>query len=160
MRADVVRSLAMFAALFPLAMSAQDPRGRWQLESRMDVLISRTTAVHAGVGGSAVAGRYIRLGILAAGGARKVGGEWRRSGRADVVGRFHVDPNRQFARGLYVLGGATVLLDDGAHGRVRALIGLGIESRAYGSWIVGAEGGFGGGGRIGLTVRRARAAGR
>jgi hypothetical protein len=41
-------------------------------------------------------------------------------------------------------------------------VGAGIESRVLGSgdWIIGAEAGFGGGGRVAATLRRARAGAR
>jgi hypothetical protein len=140
-------------------LPAQGGPPRWQAEARIETLISRTTAVHAAVGANVIAGTYMRFAILGAAGARNVAGEWRPSGRVDLVGRFHVDPHRQFSRGLYVVGGASALLDDGVHTRIRAMVGAGIESRALGAgngWIVGAEGGFGGGGRIAATLRRAR----
>jgi hypothetical protein len=137
-------------------LAAQPPQ-RWQGEGRIETLISRTTAVHAAIGANAIVGRYLRLAIIGAVGARDNAGEWRRSGRADLVGRFHVDPQRQFSHGLYMVGGATALVDEGARTRVRAVVGAGVESRSLGSgWILGAEAGLGGGTRLAITVRRAR----
>ena len=161
MRAEFIlrRTIAIAVAIVPLGALAQNQPQRWQGEGRIETLISRTTAVHAAIGANAIAGQYLRLAVLAGGGARRVGDEWRSSGRVDLVGRFHVDPQRQFSRGLYVLGGATALMDDGIRTRIRAVLGAGIESRALGDgagWIVGAEGGFGGGGRVAVTLRRAR----
>jgi hypothetical protein len=143
----------------PLSAFGQGGPQRWQTEGRIETLISRTTAVHAAVGANAIAGTYMRVAVLGAAGARHIAGAWRPSGRIDIVGRFHVDPHRQFSVGLYVVGGATALLDDGARTRIRAVVGAGMESRALGSgsgWIVGVEGGFGGGGRLAATLRRAR----
>ena len=148
--------------LAPVTVAAQGVH-RWQGEGRVETLISRTTAVHAAVGANMIVGTYMRIALLVAGGARDIGDEWIASGRVDLVGRFHVDPQRQLSKGLYVVGGATALLDDGVRARVRAMVGIGIESRALGGtngWIVGAEGGFGGGARIAVTLRRARPGGR
>jgi hypothetical protein len=158
-------SLCAFLALAatvpgPAALSQERPE-RWQPEARVESVISRTTALHAAAGANTILGGYLRLAVLGAAGTRRVGDEWRPSGRVDVVGRFHVDPQRQFPRGWYLVGGATALLDDGVRTRVRAVVGVGLESRSYGSgWIIGAEGGFGGGGRLALTARRARRQGR
>lgn len=159
MLAEVVlrRTLGVAVALIPFTVIAQSGSQRWQGEGRVETVISRTTAVHAVVGANAIAGTYMRFAVLAAVGARHVADEWRSSGRLDLVARFHVDPQRQFSKGLYVVGGATALLDEGVPGRIRAVVGAGIESRVFGGgWIAGAEGGFGGGGRIALTLRRAR----
>jgi hypothetical protein len=153
------RAIAAAIVFVPVSVLAQNAPQRWQGEGRVEVLISRTTAVHAAIGANVIAGQYLRLAVLGAAGVRRVGDEWRSSGRIDLVGRFHVDPQRQFSHGLYVVGGATTLMDDGIRTRIRAVVGAGIESRVLGGesgWIVGAEGGFGGGGRISVTLRRAR----
>lgn len=146
--------LSVFA--YASGLRAQDVQ-RGQLEARIETLISRTTAIHAGIGANIIGGEYLRLGFLGAAGARHVGNEWRQSGRLDLMGRFHVDPLREFKYEVYVVGGATALFDEGVRTRVRAFVGAGIEGPALGSgWILGAEGGFGGGGRVALTIKRAR----
>ena len=128
---------------------------------RADVIDSKTTALHASVGVNLLGGTYLRIGVLAGGGARRVNDEWIASGRADVIARFHVDPFAERKWGAYVGGGATYFVDDGAPGRARAVVVIGVEaSRKPRGWMPGVELGLGGGARIGVTLRRARARGR
>ena len=128
-----------------------------QSEVRLDGLFASDGAVHAGYGLSIPAGIYVRMGVIGAAGAGSHGFE----GRADLVGRFSLDPFRQSRWAPY--GGA------GVSGRFRPARGRG--SRAYlvtylglegplraGSregWVPAFEIGLGGGTRVGLILRRA-----
>jgi hypothetical protein len=117
--------------------------------------------VHVGAGANVIAGDYIRLALLAGAGARRIGDSIRASGRVDVVARFHVDPFRQFKRGVYAGGGGTWLFDDRLSPRVGLLLVLGYEGpAARNRLITGAELGVGGGVRIAITIRTARNAAR
>ena len=130
---------------------------RWSPEARVDVIDARTTAVHAALGANAIGGTYLRIGVLAGGGARRVNDEWIASGRGEIVARFHVDPFAESKWGAYVGGGATYFVDDGVRGRARAVVVIGVEARRTpGQWMPGVELGLGGGARVGVTLRRAR----
>ena len=158
----VTLRLAVTAALVACARpaNAQDI-DRWQPEAQIGALAGRTTAWHAGLGVNAVDGVYLRLGVMAAAGERRDGDTWRRSGRVDVIGRFHLDPFREYAHGLYAGGGASFAFDDGLPGRTRLVAVVGYEGgAAKRRWLPGIELGFGGGVRASLTFRRARSFGR
>jgi hypothetical protein len=132
-----------------------------QLETRVEALTGRTTAVHGVLGANGVAGTYVRIGVLAGGGARRTRDTWKSSGRVDVAARVHVDPLRQYSWGAYAGGGATWLFDADEHARAGVLAFIGYEGPVTSSrWILGVEVGVGGGVRIAVTARRARAIGR
>lgn len=151
------RVVAALLLTAPTLAGAQRQLQRWQPEARLEALLARATAVHAGAGANVIAGNYIRLGVLAGGGARRTNDSVRASGRVDVVARFHLDPFRQFTRGFYGGGGGTWLFDDGLSPRVRMLLVIGYEgAEARSTLITGAEIGVGGGVRVGVTIRRAR----
>jgi hypothetical protein len=100
---------------------------------------------------------YVRVGLLAAAGARRDASAWHPSARLDAVVRFQVDPFREFPVGLYAGGGVSVLADQGPGVRGRLLVVAGYEGKATRrGWIFGSEAGLGGGVRLGMTVRRAR----
>ena len=148
---------ALVLALTPTRATAQGQLQKWQPEAHLELLAARSTALHFSVGANVIAGDYVRLGLLGGMGARRVHDSTRASGRIDVVGRFHLDPFRQYKRGFYAGGGGTWLFDDGLAPRVRVLLVLGYEgSEARSTLITGAEVGVGGGVRIGVTIRRAR----
>lgn len=155
-RRAVVCSVA-FHALALVSAGAVAAQQRWAPEARVDVIDARTTAVHAALGMNAIGGTYLRIGVLAGGGARRVNDEWIASGRAEIIARFHVDPFAESKWGAYVGGGAAYYVDDGARGRARAVVVIGVEARRRpGQWMPGIELGLGGGARVGITLRRAR----
>jgi hypothetical protein len=151
-------TVLLFAAVACTAR-AQIHSTRLALESRADVFVARTTALHAAAGVNVIAGTYVRIGVVAGGGARRIDSVWRSSGRVDVVARFHVDPFGESRWGGYAGGGASYFFDRGVPGRARAVIVIGFEGRSTTRrWVPGVELGLGGGARIGVTLRRARAA--
>jgi hypothetical protein len=140
----------------------------WQGEARMETVAARNTTWDFAAGANVVTGTYVRLGLLAAGGAMRqsTGGAddhetWRTAGRVDAIARFLVDPFRESAHGLYGGGGGSYLFGQHAAGRARMVVVIGYESAAPRShWIIGGEIGLGGGVRAAMTIRRARREGR
>lgn len=135
--------------------------GAQQVEARADAALGRTPAALVGVGLLADAGAYVRVGVLAgAGVAYGRGGNAPRraaaAGEAAVVARFLLDPFRQAGRGVYAGGGVGVRASDG-QGEPFVLAVVGVEGRQRGGLAPAVEVGVGGGVRVAVVVRRARA---
>lgn len=160
----IARRLRAVAAILllgaaPHALQAQRPSG-WQGEWRVDATAARTPSLQLGAGANVPAGLYARLaGALSAGPARR-GGVTHLAWRADATARFHFDPFREGRRGVYGLGGVSLLHDPFEAWRPRVHAGVGVEGPRRGRHVVAAELTLGGGVRLGVVVRRARALGR
>jgi len=131
----------------------RDPPPRVAIEGRADVIVSKITAAHAGLGFTVKTGTYLRSGLDAGLGASRDG----ISGRIDFVNRFHLDPFRQFKWAPYAGGGLGVRFDDNRQERVYVLIFLGVDGPVRNGLGTSFEAGLGGGGRIGIIIRRAAA---
>jgi hypothetical protein len=122
-------------------------------EARVDVLVSRFTAAHAGAGITASAGTYLRTGVIGGVGLSRNG----LSGRIDFVNRFHLDPFRQHRWAPYAGGGFTARFEEGERSRVFLLLIVGVDGPRVRGLATSVEAGLGAGGRIGVAVRRAKA---
>jgi hypothetical protein len=142
-----VSILVVLAAAFPAESSAQTP------EFRRDGIASNPAAVHAGAGLTIALGTYVRSGVDAAIG----GSEHGISGRVDFVNRFHLDPFRQHGWAPYAGGGLTARFDDNRTNRYYLLVLLGLDSPAKKGIATSIEAGLGGGARLGIILRKARA---
>lgn len=150
-------------AMLPLAAaSAQSAKGLLlQPAGRVDVFVSSITAVQAGAELSAVAGRYMR--VAAVGG---VGGSWNDgssglSARAEVIGRFMLDPDFRTRWAPYAAGGLGARYDHvGAGWRATLIIALGVEGPNWNGVVPFFEAGYGGGARFGMGLRKTRPHGR
>jgi hypothetical protein len=149
----------MLAELIPLSANAQvqGPAARENTpkvdgEVRLDGIIARVWAVQLGVGATAVAGTYVRIGADAAVGFSRRG----LSGRIDGLARFHFDPFRQSRWAPYGGGGLSGRFDKGEKARAYLLVFLGIDGPITGSVRPSFELGLGGGGRVGVILRQAR----
>ena len=122
--------------------------------ARIDAFLADVDVLHVGGGVTRELGRYVRLdGVLAAGVAR-ARGETLGSGRAEVVGRFLLDPFLQSRWGFHGGGGIIARLDEGADPRGYITLLFGAELPNEGRWRPAIEIGIGGGTRIALVVRR------
>ena len=140
----VTECVLIALSLSPLGIHAQS------IEARIDAMIRNPSALHAGVGFTIPLGTYVRSGIDGAIGASENG----ISGRLDFVNRFHLDPFRQHKWAPYAGGGLTARFDDNRSNRVYLLIFAGVDgphARGMGASI---EAGFGGGGRLGVILRK------
>lgn len=132
---------------------AKDPVPKIAIEGRVDALVSKVSAVHAGAGFTVKTGTYLRSGLDAGLGASRDG----ISGRIDFVNRFHLDPFRQFKWAPYAGGGIGVRFDDNRREQVYLLVFLGVDGPVRNGLGTSFEAGLGGGGRIGMIIRRAAA---
>jgi len=121
------------------------------IEGRVDGIFAGPAAMHAGVGFTVPMGTYVRSGVDGAIGSSRDG----ISGRVDAFARFHLDPFRQHKWAPYGGGGLTARFDDNRSNRYFLLVFLGVDGPVTGKVSTSIEAGFGGGGRIGLIVRRA-----
>lgn len=148
-------SLGLAATLYGRA-NAQVVQQNFQSEFRLDAIFARSTAVEAAYGFTVPAGIYVRSGLVAGIGAGRHGVE----GRSDLIARFSFDPFRQSRWAPYAGAGLSgryrSRLDGGS--RAYLLVFLGVEGplplgeRA--GWVPALEVGLGGGGRVGIILRR------
>ena len=157
------RHRALAAALVALAIGStplEAQRGADQPTyrglARADAFIARVDAIHVGAGLTRDLGSYVRLDGVLAGGVARSGDDTAGSGRAEVVGRFLLDPVRQSRWGLYAGGGLIARLDDGDDVRGYFTVLFGAELPVDGRMLPALELGIGGGTRVGLVVRRGR----
>lgn len=131
-----------------------------QFEARLDVLGGPPAGAQAGAGLNVAAGYYTRIGVDAAAGASARNGGVVASGRVDLAARYLLDPFHEFRWAPYAGGGITALWDGGANWRAGLLLLVGMEGPVHAGWRTAIELGLGGGARLGLVLRRARANGR
>ncbi len=157
------RRVAAVAGLVLVAgagtIQAQRPSGV-QGEWRLDATAARTPSLQLGAGANVTAGLYTRLAALLSAGAAHRNGVTHLALRADATARFHFDPFREGRRGLYGLGGVSLLHDPFEAWRPRVHVGVGVEGRPRGRHVMAAELALGGGVRLGVAVRRTRPLGR
>jgi hypothetical protein len=158
-----VRALALAAFTLATRASAQvvrDSQPTVRPEARIDAIIARRTAIEAGVGAIVPIGIYVRAGAdlaggVIAGGAQPAGA----AARADLFGRFLLDPLAEHRWGPYVTAGASYRADSRDHGRVYLLALIGVEGPRQGRVVPAIEAGLGGGFRIGVVLRQAQVKG-
>ena len=121
--------------------------------ARADVIVAAKPAAHLGAGVAWRTGTYLRSGLEGGIGASEDG----ISGRLDIVNRFHLDPFRESRWAPYAGGGLSTRFDDNAETRVYLLVLFGVDGPAKRGLSTSLEAGFGGGGRIGVVIRRASA---
>ena len=128
----------------------------WRALARVDAFIARVDAIHVGAGLTRDLGSYVRLDGALAGGVARAGDDTGASGRAELVGRFLLDPFRQSRWGFYAGGGLIARSDDGDDVRGYFTLLFGAELPVEGRMLPALELGIGGGTRVGLVVRRGR----
>jgi hypothetical protein len=135
---------------------AQASSGQPRLETRLEAIGARHSTVQLGAGFSAMAGVYTRLGLLASGGAARIGDRTVGTARVEGVLRFHLDPLKQSKRGLYGIVGIGAM-DDGTHDwEPRLHVGVGLEGRGGRQVAPAMEVALGGGLRVALAFRGTR----
>ncbi len=140
----------------PLSAAAQRPvetARRAAIEGRVDAIAAGPAAVHVATGFTIRTGTYLRSGIDAGVGASSDG----LSGRIDLVNRFHLDPFRQSRWAPYGGGGLGARFDNRRRGRAYLLVFAGLDGPVTRGLTTSLEAGLGGGGRIGMIIRRAAA---
>jgi hypothetical protein len=135
------------------SLGAQAPsRGPWP-EARIDVTLGTATTTHLGLGAHFATGTYARMAVLAGAGVTAHDGKSERSARLEVQGRFHVDPYRQSAVGVYGIGGVLASYDPSADWQGRIVAGGGVELPG-GRFAIEAV--FSGGLRLSFVTRASR----
>ena len=74
--------------------------------------------------------------------------------RAEIQGRFHLDPLRSTRFGLYGIGGVTAGHDPFAGSQSRLVLGAGVELPAHARATLAVEAALAGGLRLSLAARR------
>jgi len=148
---------AAACALVPNCLSAQSPAVQpgaspITVEVRLDALFARVDAIHAGVGATVPLGNYVRAGIVGATGLSGDG----HSARIDVLARFHLDPFRESRWAPYAGGGLTTRFDRGRNAHTYLMLLAGIDGPAANGLGTSVEAALGGGGRVGIILRRTR----
>lgn len=139
----------------PVVAGAQVQQ-KLQHEVRLDGFFARSGAVEAGYGFSIPAGLYLRAGLVTGIGAGRHGVE----GRTDLIARFSFDPFRQSPWAPYLGGGLSGRYRSELDGGSRAylLLFVGVEGPLplgeRTGWVPALEVGLGGGGRVGVILRR------
>lgn len=154
----MIRNAALCAGivLFAPALGAQIPRQASQVEIRADAIVSRWTAVQAGVGVTFPSGIYVRTGLVAGAG----GGGRGFDSRLDLFSRFNLDPFRENRWGFYAGGGVSgrYAERDAPRGHAYLLLFAGMEgplrNASIAGWEPAFEVGLGGGARIGIALRQ------
>jgi hypothetical protein len=133
----------------------QQRTARIQPEARADYIDARGATAHLGVGVSAPAGTYVRLGVVGAAGQTWRDGDAVAAGRIDAIARFVVDPLREFRWAPYAAGGLGAMYDGAERWRAVLVGSIGAEGPAVRGVMPAVEVGFGGGTRVGIVLRRA-----
>ena len=152
----MLAALLGLTAMVPGVVAAQMVQQKFQSEVRVDGIFARTSAIEAAIGFTVPAGIYMRLGLNAGIGAGRHGV----SGRTDLITRFSLDPFRQSRWAPYAGAGLSGRYRSELDGGSRAylLVFLGVEGPLplgeRSGWVPALEVGLGGGGRVGLVMRR------
>ncbi|MDP1859369.1 MAG: hypothetical protein Q8K82_11885 [Gemmatimonadaceae bacterium] len=154
-----LRLAAVLLGVLSVPADAQRAVGS-QPEFRADVITSRDPTLQIGGGINVPAGIYARVGLTVAGGVAVRDRSVRSAARLDAHGRFLLDPFREYPVGVYGMGGISVMYDGFERWRPLVTVGLGLESRARRGHTTAFELALGGGVRVGVVMRRARATGR
>lgn len=155
-RVALAGALAFALLVAASEVGAQVPRRRAEPavrpELRLDYL-SSPDAVQAGAGLAMRFGTYLRLaGVVGAGPHFSDAGE-RLGWRAELTGRFQLDPFRERRWAPYASAGVSVR-GAGSDAEEYLLLLIGVEGPLARGWSPAFEAGLGGGARIGLVLRR------
>ena len=138
-------------ARFANAQVFRDSTPKARIEGRVDALIASRTATELGAGIFVPLGTYVRAGLV--GGIGPTNNPLQLTGRAELVGRFLLDPLYEHRWGPYIAGGL------GVASRPYVLVLLGLEGPRWGSVTPALEAGVGAGIRLGFALRRSQVKG-
>jgi hypothetical protein len=129
----------------------RDSTPKARIEGRLDALIASRTATELGAGIFVPLGEYVRAGLV--GGVGPNTNPLRITGRAELIGRFLLDPFYEHRWGPYVAGGL------GLADHPYLLVLLGLEGPRWGPVTPALEAGVGHGVRVGFALRRTQVTG-
>ena len=148
------RSLAILIGVaVPAALAAQQTPLVYP-ELRADAIVASGTTVQGGAGVVFPAGVYVRVGLDGG-----VGTTWRdassfTTGRIDLVARFLLDPLRETGLAFSAGGGLSAPIEHDGFRTPYLTIVVDVEGRRRGGFTPALEVGLGGGGRVGIVLRR------
>ncbi len=145
--------LSTVIALLPAGLRAQERRHVLP-ELRFDTVLSDVGWGQLTVGAHVNTGAYVRLAFLGGAGVAWTEDESGTSYRAEVQGRFHLDPLRSSPFGLYGIGGVSALHDTFAGWQSRLVLGAGVEVPSYARGTLAVEAALAGGLRLSVVTRR------
>jgi hypothetical protein len=123
-------------------------------EFRADALFAKGTTGQAGVGVVVPLGVYVRFGLDGAAGATWQNGASSASGRVDAIARFLLDPLRESGTAISLGGGLSApIRKDGVKSPYLTVV-VDVEGKGRGGITPALELGLGGGGRVGVVLRR------
>lgn len=128
-----------------------------QPEFRVEYIGGDPWYLLGGAGATLPAGVYTRLGLNGAAGLARTDSATRTAARIDGTVRFLLDPFRQSNFGLYGVAGVSGMYREMDGWTPRVLIGLGLEGKIRRGMASSIEVALGGGARVALVLRRARA---
>jgi hypothetical protein len=129
----------------------RDSTPKARIEGHLDALFASRTAIEPGAGIFVPFGTYVRAGLV--GGVGPITNPLRLTGRAELIGRFLLDPLYEHRWGLYVAGGL------GVASHPYLLVLLGVEGPRWGRVTPAIEAGVGAGIRLGFALRRSQVKG-
>lgn len=141
--------------LAPLISGAQTP-ARLQGEIRSDAFVARDLTLHLGAGVNTRVASSVRLSLVAGAGRVFEDEKSRFSARAEVTGRFLLDPDMRARWGVYAGGGVGVRHERSDSPHLVLILALGAEGSRFGSLVPFVESGYGGGLRLSAGFRQAR----
>ncbi|MGH7627365.1 MAG: hypothetical protein ACREOJ_18860 [Gemmatimonadaceae bacterium] len=154
------RGAVLVVALL-VAPGARAAAAQWtaqlQPAGRVDVFMADITAVQAGLELSAPAGTNMRVAIVGAAGESWRDGESGLSARAELTGRFLLDPEFRARWAPYVGGGVGARYDRVGDWRGVLSVVIGVEGPKWRGTVPFMEAGYGGGARLGVGFRKSRA---
>ena len=150
--------LIIMSAPQRLAAQSAPAALRPQPELRADVIFGSEPALEVGGGLQLPLGNYVRVGATGALGTALGSGPRTRTGRADMLARFLLDPYRQNRFGLSAGGGVSARFGQGRPVTPLLLLALEVEGRRMArGWSPALQVGLGGGTRLGLVLRQGEA---
>jgi hypothetical protein len=155
-----VKRCIILACLVVAGRLRAQEESKIQGEVRIDAFFADNSTVQGGGGGAWYLDRNIRLVLLGGAGSTFTNGIGEFSARADLLGRFVLDPDRTQKWALYGAGGLGVRYEAQPSWRGVLVALVGLEGPKWGAWTPFVEAGYGGGVQIGFGLRRARIHGR
>lgn len=146
-----MKPAALVIVIGALAVGGRSTCEAQAVEARADAIVAGPPALHGGIGMTIPVGTYLRSGLVGGVGASRDG----ISGRVDAMMRFHLDPFREHRWAPYAGGGLTARFDEHRRSRIGLLVFAGVDGPVRKRLTTSIELGLGGGGRIGLIIRRA-----
>jgi len=148
--------MVLVAALFGATaarLAAQQSPSTYP-EFRADALFARGTTGQAGVGLVVPLGVYVRFGVDGAAGSTWQNGSSSASGRVDAIARFLLDPLREGGTAISLGGGLSApIRKDGVKTPYLTIV-VDVEGKGHRGFTPALELGLGGGGRVGVVLRR------